>query len=142
MKTKEERNTYMREYVKEYRKNNPEKVLLWRKKSWARNGDKYREQRKAYSKEYRASGRRRELENLQRYSLTSEEFQSLWEKQNGLCAICETSLELKRGKYAVDHDHLTNKVRGILCAPCNFGLGGLKDSPQLLLKALHYLESS
>jgi hypothetical protein len=41
---------------------------------------------------------------------------------------------------AVDHDHKTGKVRGLLCHKCNKSIGGLQDSVVLLRKAADYLE--
>jgi hypothetical protein len=62
------------------------------------------------------------------YGITQEEYQAIFNKQNGLCAICgkpETAMS-RRGKpklLAVDHDHVTGKVRALLCQGCNIGLG-------------------
>ena len=57
--------------------------------------------------------------------------------QNGLCKICSTDLTNK--KTCVDHDHLTNLIRGILCDGCNCGLGHFDDSVKLLTNAIGYL---
>ncbi len=66
------------------------------------------------------------------------------EDQNGKCGICEKSLEFRPGGYCkitayVDHDHDTNKVRGILCARCNSQLS-IVDNPVWLKQALNYLK--
>jgi hypothetical protein len=53
------------------------------------------------------------------------------------CVICGDS-----GSLVVDHDHLTNKVRGMLCNHCNRGLGHFRDSPMLLEFAAQYLYAS
>jgi hypothetical protein len=56
---------------------------------------------------------------------------------DGKCAICGTG---KVGRnHALDHDHRTMKIRGILCLSCNVGLGHFKDDPDLLRKAIDYL---
>ena len=68
-----------------------------------------------------------------RYGLSKEKYYELAE--NG-CMICGTFDDL-----AVDHDHNTNEVRGILCRSCNRGLGCFKDSSDLILKAAAYLEA-
>jgi protein-arginine kinase activator protein McsA len=70
----------------------------------------------------------------QRYNLTLEDFEHL--SKNG-CNICGSHKALH-----VDHNHETDKVRGILCQLCNRGLGHFKDNPQLLSTAITYLEKS
>ena len=59
------------------------------------------------------------------------------EQANG-CAICGNSDK----RLHVDHDHATGKVRGLLCMECNVSLGKFKDSPELLRKAIVYLETT
>jgi len=60
---------------------------------------------------------------LRRYGLTPEEFLARLKRQNGKCAICPAPLK-PRGKDGahVDHDHETQKVRGLLCRNCNVHL--------------------
>lgn len=58
--------------------------------------------------------------------------------QNYACLICKQPC--KSGKLlAVDHDHKTNRVRGLLCMNCNQGLGKFQDDPDLLVAAAEYL---
>lgn len=64
-------------------------------------------------------------------------------KQGGLCAICQRALTIdgnRRDRACLDHCHLTGRIRGILCAPCNSGLGMLQESAEVLERALHYLK--
>ena len=70
-----------------------------------------------------------------RYGLTVEEVKEMVNSQNGKCALCDKNLI----KYVVDHCHITNKVRGILCPRCNVIIGGLDDA-SFRLKAIKYLE--
>lgn len=72
-----------------------------------------------------------------RYGLTEEEFLSMLEQQNYLCAICETRPDQR--ELAIDHCHETGKVRGLLCMNCNTALGKFKDDVALLQKAISYL---
>jgi len=84
---------------------------------------------------------------MSKYGLTQAEFEALLEKQGGKCAICNTTNPVGEGNttakrsfsFAVDHCHETGKVRGLLCNPCNRGIGFLKDSPELLETAAKYL---
>lgn len=69
---------------------------------------------------------------LKRYGLTLVQFNEL--AKNG-CGICGTHDDL-----AVDHDHATGKVRGVLCRKHNVAIGLLDDDPHLVLRALRWLE--
>jgi hypothetical protein len=64
--------------------------------------------------------------------------------QNNLCAICGNPQHQfhkgTRKRLYVDHDHKTNKVRGLLCNNCNAGVGRFKDEPDRLRSAADYLE--
>lgn len=60
-------------------------------------------------------------------------------EQAGLCAICHGETN-GQGDLHVDHDHVTGKVRGLLCSRCNTGIGMMGDNTALLRKAIEYLE--
>ena len=73
-----------------------------------------------------------------KYGITLEEWKKLFRMQDNKCAICKSSST--NGKnWHTDHDHKTNKVRGILCNLCNLGLGKFKDDPLILENAIAYL---
>ena len=67
------------------------------------------------------------------------EFQEMMNQQKGVCAICGIDFGDLPKRACVDHDHKTNKVRGLLCTYCNSGLGHFKDSVKFLQRARHYL---
>ncbi|TXH11923.1 MAG: hypothetical protein E6R03_13885 [Hyphomicrobiaceae bacterium] len=75
-----------------------------------------------------------------KFGLSPAQFRAMWDDQAGECAICDDALVLgsKHG-YAVDHDHTTGKVRGLLCHRCNFAVGHLRDNPLLCESAASYL---
>jgi len=80
-----------------------------------------------------------------RHGLTAQEFQVLLQKQNGRCAICgvregHRSVRGRVCQLAVDHDHRTGLIRGLLCNSCNRGLGRFKDSVALIEAAARYLK--
>lgn len=78
---------------------------------------------------------------LQRaYGIDYSEYESMLESQNGRCAICKTTDTGKRKAFAVDHNHKTGAVRGLLCSNCNTGIGNLRDNIDLLKEAIAYLE--
>lgn len=76
--------------------------------------------------------------NLKRkFNLTLEDYEKLHRLQEGLCAICKQPEVTKL--LAVDHNHETGEIRGLLCIKCNNGLGCFKDNVDLLDKAKEYL---
>lgn len=81
--------------------------------------------------------------SLRRTGCTFEQYQKLFENQNGVCAICGQPETRKfRGKITrlhIDHCHTTKKVRGLLCSACNVGLGLFKHNSILLERAAEYL---
>jgi hypothetical protein len=69
-----------------------------------------------------------------------EVYDSLFQNQKGVCAICGSPENGRYKHLSVDHCHETNKIRGLLCNNCNRGLGLLKDDPDILRKAAAYVE--
>ena len=111
---------------------------------WA-NDDEYRERQIAKHREryandedvrarHKASARASDLK--QKYGLTIEQFDELLRRQNYACGICERPFD--RTPH-VDHCHLTDWVRGLLCRRCNLGLGNFEDNPAFLVKAARYM---
>ena len=78
-----------------------------------------------------------------RYGLTKADVARMAEEQNHCCAICGTpEKEMRNGitrHLAVDHDHGTGAIRGLLCQSCNTGLGKFRDDPLILARAIAYL---
>lgn len=72
------------------------------------------------------------------FRITPEEWSAFFEKQGGVCAICGLP-ELPNRRLAVDHNHTTGKVRGLLCRACNTAIGFLKDSTATLSAAIEYI---
>lgn len=76
-----------------------------------------------------------------KYGLEKSEFPDWFMIAHGKCAICSKDLSLnsKKNKACLDHDHKTGKIRGILCHLCNAGLGFFKDNPAILKKAMEWV---
>ena len=66
-------------------------------------------------------------------------YRKMYEEQHGVGAICKHPESIAGRQLCVDHSHITGDVRGLLCSNCNRGIGLLKDSPELLRNAFHYL---
>lgn len=73
----------------------------------------------------------------QLYGITPEIYQEMYENQNGICANpgCDNPVEV------IDHDHITGKVRGLLCHGCNVSLGYLKEDKSRILGLVEYISS-
>jgi hypothetical protein len=86
----------------------------------------------------------RDKEKYTQYGLIVEEYDALLAKQGGCCAVCHKpeTLRIKgqRVDLAVDHDHTTGKVRGLLCHLCSRGSGFFQGSPDRLRAMAAYLE--
>lgn len=83
---------------------------------------------------------------MNRYGLTPEQYQAMWDEQDERCAICGEPFETTKDTR-IDHDHSCcngvtscgNCVRGLLCHRCNTGLGYFRDNPVILASAIEYL---
>lgn len=75
-----------------------------------------------------------------RYNLTLEDYDNLLKTQDYKCAICTRDSRSMTYYLHVDHCHTTNKVRGLLCAPCNVYLGYSKDNDQVFKNGILYLD--
>ena len=112
------------------------------------SGQQTRNQKAAYMRQYfqRSPHVLKRAYLKRNYGITLERYNELHDEQDGKCAICdgaETTIHSKTGQpmlLAVDHDHSTGEIRGLLCQRCNRGLGLLRDSPDLLRRAADYLE--
>jgi hypothetical protein len=103
-----------------------------------------REKRKKFNTTYDLQ---RNFHLQKKYGISLDEFWDYWIVFKGKCSICQNDLKLPERRQgqsldvvAVDHDHNTGKIRGLLCNGCNKGLGLFKDSPQLLESAINYLK--
>ncbi len=110
-------------------------------KKWAVENKERRDRvRREYDRNNPDPWRRR---NLRQLGATLEQYDELFKLQRGLCAICkEPEKEQLHGvikRLALDHNHKTGKIRGLLCARCNKKLGFLEDKEFVEL-AMNYLK--
>lgn len=104
-----------------YHKKNKEKILARKKKDRERRPKAYRDRHLKWA-----------------YGITSDTYEIMWKSQSGLCAICGKPEPTERD-LCVDHDHMTGKVRELLCLKCNWLLGNSHDSITTLESAIGYL---
>lgn len=117
----DEANPRCRNCTREY-------VAEWRQRNKAA-------QKKIADRNNAKNGRRHYLKY--RYGITPEQYDEMLEAQEGVCAICKEAPTQQR--LAVDHDHKTGEVRGLLCFSCNTALGHFRDDPERLISASDYL---
>lgn len=116
------------EYQKEYHKQ-------W----YQKNKDKANAASRAYTQNNYEKIRNNKL--LRKFGITLEQYKQMLDKQDGGCKICQIKDPGQRD-FAVDHDHKTNKIRGLLCGPCNTLLGLAKEKVDTLSKAIEYLKDT
>jgi hypothetical protein len=77
---------------------------------------------------------------MAKYGLTHEDYLRLLKEQDGKCAICRTDNPRQRSEhFHIDHNHETGEIRGLLCSPCNQGLGYFQENVEVMAKAIAYL---
>jgi hypothetical protein len=78
--------------------------------------------------------------NLRKYKITYETYKQMFYTQNGRCAICNRHQDSFKRLLSVDHNHVTQKVRSLLCDNCNSILGHSKENIEILNKVIDYLK--
>lgn len=122
--------------------------VYWREPVSERSEDAKKAMRE-YMKKWREANPDRAIDNemKKRYGISLNDYNSMFDEQNGACAIChneETRVDHWNkmvSRLAVDHDHKTGKVRGLLCHSCNNSLGHMHDDPSRMMQAAIYLAS-
>lgn len=126
--------------------------------AYAANPQKFRDRKNRYREQdperYLAVEReflkRNPVRHVAVYSITPARYYELLEAQGGGCAICGSSENYNGRRLHVDHDHnccpprgsCGSCVRGILCEPCNHGLGRFRDDPELMELAADYVRKN
>lgn len=134
------------ERMRKWREANKAQVKAYQEQWKSKNVENIAEYQQKYNAEYRKRDEVQHqafIRNLSsNYGISHDDFNRMWEGQNGQCAVCGFNLVPRgRTKYSacVDHNHDTGEIRGLLCRGCNHGIGCLKDSPDVLFFAAMYL---
>lgn len=141
---KERRAEYMREYRAknlEKWKRSPEQqaeINARRRERYAHDAE-FRERAKSAARKRTPEQRREQLLRT-KYKLTPAEYDELLRRQDGVCAICYRGNNGKR--FHVDHCHDQGHVRGLLCSPCNTGIGHFQDNTSRLERAIEYIREA
>ena len=126
----------LKERSQTYRDENREKIRADERARYHRDIEKSRETaRIKYLKNPNAIKNKSLKYN---YGITIEQYNAMRDAQNNSCLICGEADCL----LVVDHCHSSGKIRGLLCNPCNAGIGHLKESTAVLRNAILYIETS
>jgi len=112
-------------------------------KAYRSDNDSFRETKRRGDRAYYQRHRKKLLRKVKSkrlqymYGLSDVDHAKLLKAQSNACAICKRDIKL-----AVDHDHVTGKVRGLLCLQCNSGLGMFRDNQKYLTAAIRYLKAN
>ena len=126
-----------RRIKREYARTLPERakrtayMRLWRDKNRARHNELARQSH--HRNKHKHVGKQREAHLRRTYGITSAEFERRLLAQHGRCKICRTNTP-SRGRFHVDHDHVSKKVRALLCSRCNGSLGWFEKYRQSIMK--------
>ena len=126
--------------TREWYQKNKKKMSEHSKAYAMENKDKIAERKHNYHQKYYQERKLiyKDRKLKYQYGISLKDFEYLLVKQGSQCAICGNPLLDKT--TVIDHDHLSGKIRGILCRLCNIGLGSFLDNPYVLNKAREYLE--
>ena len=127
-----------RKAKKVYYEQNKERLLKKQRKDRKQNPKKYKEYDKIHYKKYKKQYIERSLKK--NYGLTLDDYNKMFNEQQGCCAICGIhQSELKRA-LDTDHNHKNGQIRQLLCNSCNRLLGHSKENIEILKLAIKYLE--
>ncbi len=123
------------QYQKEYRSTHPGQRTEYNRQWWLKHKHDLLPNKRIRAKAYYAASRDTYLKRI--YNISEDFYNNLLQQQNYVCAICKQKCNHKA--LAVDHNHRTGHVRGLLCHKCNVGLGHFEDNKEFLLSAIDYL---
>lgn len=99
----------------------------------------YPVQKAAYYRKHREKflAQERERQYRVKYGITVAKYEEMLAEQGGCCKLCTSGVPGSRTKhFAVDHDHTTGEVRGLLCLKCNWRLGWYEAHADAVLQYL------
>jgi len=117
---------------------NPEDAKAQDKAYYENNKEKIKARKKAYREKNREKIRSKDLKR--NFGISLHEYNLMSTEQKDKCACCGIHQNELTKKFAVDHDHDTGLIRGLLCNNCNLAIGKLGDNLEGVMKALNYLE--
>jgi hypothetical protein len=129
-----------KEYRKKYYEEHKEELSIKAKKRREENTEKFRlrDKNRVYTMQRKSNIFANKIKTT--YGIDIDEYNKMFDEQEGKCAICGKHRNEFKNGLSVDHDHQTGKIRALLCNNCNPLLGHAKESIDILQKAIKYLE--
>jgi len=127
-----------KEYFRDYYITNKQKIDKYNKQWSKANRDKINKRQQERRKNNHIKSKEYRLKY--RFGITLEDYNQLFNNQQGCCAICGVHQSELQRALDIDHSHKTGEIRGLLCGACNLLLGNGKDNPEILRVAADYLE--
>lgn len=124
------------EYSKKWREKNKSKLNEYHRKYYQKTKEKRNELAKEYRKKNKAHKKDYSLKWL--YGISLDDFHRMLDNQNNKCLICHRDFNIRLRPY-VDHNHITGKIRGVLCRRCNQVLGLVYEDTSILNYMVKYL---
>lgn len=92
---------------------------------------------------YKRGKRQKQDYDLRRnYGISMDDYDKMSVAQGHRCAICNSQeMGKNKSRFSVDHDHITGRIRALLCNKCNQGIELMNDDPELLEKAAKYIHT-
>lgn len=153
---------YQKTYLKEYREKNRDRIREKKRENYERNGDRIRAEVSEYQKQNRgkirdrrrsnyaqlSSDERRAIKLKSKHGMRPDQWNALYEQQDGRCYLCLQPLSDDLTEIDIDHDHRCCGPkrscalcrRGLACHGCNTGAGFFGDSPERMRIAADNLE--
>lgn len=114
-----------KEKRQDWKEKNKEKLAVYFQNHYRQNSD--------------VKKRRNRVKRFKEYQITEDQYNRMFDLQEGRCKGCNTHQDDLSKRLCVDHCHETGKIRGLLCTNCNLAIGLVADSPEVLLSLIDYL---
>lgn len=136
---KENNPNYFNEYQKQWIKDNPDKYKDITKRCYDNNRDAILKQQREYRLTPKGNSNLKNSQLKLKFDITIDDYNQMLKKQGECCAGCKRHKSEFKRALAVDHNHDTGKIRGLLCYKCNSAIGYLKEDVATLDRLKEYL---
>lgn len=139
---------YSKEQRKEYYLKNKEKLKEYSRKYNLKNKEQAKKHSKKYYLNHKKERKKWNFKNKEkfkeyylkhRYNITLDQLKQMFISQNGVCAICKEKFANRKAMH-IDHNHVNGKVRALLCPPCNYAVGNVRENIEYAKSLVEYLQ--